>query len=34
MKYGKLVDIVKSGNIIIPLYIYKEFPKLKIIIKK
>ncbi len=30
MKYGKLVDIVKSGNIIIPLYIYKEFPKLKI----
>ncbi len=30
MKYGKLVDIVKSGNIIIPLYIYKEFPKLNI----
>lgn len=30
MKYGKLVDIVKSGNIIIPLYVYKEFPKLNI----
>lgn len=30
MKYGKLVDIVKSGNITIPLYIYKEFPKLNI----
>ena len=30
MKYGKLVDIVQSGNIIIPLYIYKEFPKLNI----
>ncbi len=30
MKYGKLLDIVKSGNIIIPLYIYKEYPKLNI----
>ena len=30
MKYGKLVDIVKSGNIIIPLYVYREFPKLNI----
>lgn len=30
MKYGKLINIVKSGNIIIPLYIYKEFPKLNI----
>lgn len=30
MKYGKLVDIVKSGSINIPLYIYKEYPKLKI----
>ncbi|MBR1385678.1 MAG: DnaD domain protein [Bacilli bacterium] len=26
MKYGKLVDIVKSGNINIPLYVYKEYP--------
>lgn len=30
MKYGKLLDVIKSGNIIIPLYIYKEFPKLNI----
>lgn len=30
MKYGKLVDIVKSVDIIIPLYVYKEFPKLNI----
>ena len=30
MKYGKLMDIVKSGTINIPLYIYKEYPKLKI----
>ena len=30
MKYGKLVDVVKSGSINIPLYIYKEFPKLGI----
>lgn len=30
MKYGKLVDMVKSGNIVIPVYIYKEFPNLGI----
>ncbi len=30
MKYGKLVDVVKSGNINIPLYIYKEYPQLGI----
>ena len=30
MKYGKLLDIVKSSNIIIPTYIYKQFPKLDI----
>lgn len=30
MKYGKLVDLIKSGNIVIPLYFYKEFPKLDI----
>ncbi len=30
MKYGKLMNIVKSGNIVIPIYIYKEFSKLDI----
>lgn len=30
MNYDKLSDVVKSGNIIIPLYIYKEYPKLNI----
>jgi len=30
MKYDKLSDVVKSNNIIIPLYIYKEFSKLNI----
>ena len=30
MKYGKLMNIVKSGNIVIPTYIYKQFPKLDI----
>ena len=30
MKYGKLVDIVKSGNIIIPLYLYRDYKKLGI----
>lgn len=30
MKYNKLSDVVKSGNIVIPLYIYKDFPKFNI----
>ena len=30
MNHGKLLDIIKGGNIIIPLYIYKMFPKLNI----
>jgi len=30
MKYEKLINVVKSGNIVIPLYIYKQFPKLNI----
>ncbi len=30
MKYGKLLDIIKSDNITIPIYIYKQFPKLDI----
>lgn len=30
MKYDKLQDVVKSTNIIIPLYIYKEYSKLNI----
>ena len=30
MKYGKLLDIIKSSNIVIPTYIYKQFPKLDI----
>ena len=30
MKHEKLLDVVKSNNIIIPLYIYKEFNKLNI----
>ena len=30
MKYAKLVDVVKGGNITIPLYIHKEFPNLDI----
>ena len=30
MKYGKLLDIIKSSNIIIPIYVYKQFPKLDI----
>lgn len=30
MKYDKLQDVVKSNNIIIPLYIYKEYSKLNI----
>ena len=30
MKYNNLKDIIQRGNIVIPLYIYKEYPKLKI----
>lgn len=30
MKYGKLINVVKNGNIVIPLYIYKYFSKLNI----
>lgn len=30
MKYGKISDIIKSDNITIPLYIYKEYPNLNI----
>ena len=30
MKYNKLSDVVKSGNIVIPLYIYKDFSKFNI----
>lgn len=30
MKYGKISDIIKSENITIPLYIYKEYPNLNI----
>ena len=30
MNHDKLLDIVKGGNIIIPLYIYKLYPKLNI----
>ena len=30
MKHEKLLDVVKSDSIIIPLYIYKEYPKLNI----
>lgn len=30
MKYEKLINVVKSDNIVIPLYIYKQFPKLNI----
>ena len=30
MKYEKLINVVKSGNIVIPLYIYKYFSKLNI----
>ena len=30
MNHDKLLDIIKGGNIIIPLYIYKMFPKLNI----
>ncbi len=30
MKYGKLVDVVKSGNIVIPLYMYREYKNLGI----
>lgn len=30
MNHDKLLNIVKSDNIIIPLYVYKEFPKLNI----
>lgn len=30
MKYGNLIDIVKQKNIVIPIYIYKLFPKLEI----
>ena len=30
MKYGKLVDIVKSDNIVIPLYLYRDYKKLGI----
>ena len=30
MKYDKLSDVVNSGNIVIPLYIYKEYPKFNI----
>ena len=30
MKHEKLLNVVRSNNIIIPLYIYKEFPKLNI----
>ena len=30
MKHDKLFEIVKSDNIVIPMYIYKELPKLKI----
>lgn len=30
MKYGKILDIIKSENITIPLYIYKEYPNLNI----
>ena len=30
MKYGKIIDIIKERNIVIPMYIYKLFPKLNI----
>lgn len=30
MKYGKIVNIVKEQNIVIPMYIYKLFPKFDI----
>lgn len=30
MKYGKISEIIKSENITIPLYIYKEYPNLNI----
>ena len=30
MKYNNLKDIIQRGNIVIPLYIYKQFPNLKI----
>ena len=30
MKYDKLINVVKSGNIVIPLYIYKQFSKFNI----
>ena len=30
MKHDKIQDVVKSGNIVIPLYIYKDFSKLNI----
>lgn len=30
MKYGKIMDIVKEQDIVIPIYIYKLFPKFEI----
>ena len=30
MKFGKIVEIVKENNIVIPMYLYKMFPKLEI----
>ncbi len=30
MKFGKILEIVKENNIVIPMYLYKMFPKLEI----
>ena len=30
MKFGKILEIIKENNIVIPMYLYKMFPKLEI----
>lgn len=30
MKFGKILEMVKGNNIVIPMYLYKMFPKLEI----